>query len=40
MLTSRKGISSLQLSKELEIKQPTAWYMMTGKSITYKELVK
>ncbi len=28
LLTSRKGISSLQLSKELNIKQSTAWYMM------------
>lgn len=28
LLTSRKGISSLQLSKELSIKQSTAWYMM------------
>ena len=28
MLTSRKGISSLQLSKEIDIKQSTAWYMM------------
>ncbi len=28
LLTSRKGISSLQLSKELDIKQSSAWYMM------------
>ena len=28
LMTSRKGVSSLQLSKELSIKQPTAWYMM------------
>ena len=28
LLTSRKGISSLQISKELNIKQSTAWYMM------------
>ncbi len=28
LLTSRKGISSLQLSKELDITQTTAWYMM------------
>lgn len=28
LLTARKGVSSLQLSKELNIKQSTAWYMM------------
>ncbi len=28
LLTSRKGISSLQISKELGIRQSTAWYMM------------
>ena len=28
VLTARKGISSYQLSKELGIRQPTAWYMM------------
>ena len=28
LLTSRKGISSLQLSKELDITQKTAWYML------------
>ena len=28
MLTARKGISSLQLAKELSIRQPNAWYMM------------
>ena len=28
MMTSRKGVSSLQLSKELSIKQSTAWYML------------
>ena len=28
MLTSRKGVSSMQLSHELKIKQPTAWYLM------------
>lgn len=28
LLTSRKGVSSMQLSKELSIKQSTAWYMM------------
>ncbi len=28
MLTARKGISSIQLGKELKVKQPTAWYMM------------
>lgn len=28
LLTSRKGISSLQLSKELGVKQATAWYML------------
>ena len=28
MLTARKGISSMQLSKELSVTQPTTWYMM------------
>lgn len=28
MLTARKGISSVQLGKELKIRQPNAWYMM------------
>ncbi len=28
MLTDRKGISSMELSKKLQIKQPTAWYML------------
>ncbi len=28
MLTARKGISSVQLSKELSVQQRTAWYMM------------
>ena len=28
MLTARKGISSMQLSKELSIQQRSAWYMM------------
>ena len=28
MLTARKGISSMQLSKELSVQQRTAWYMM------------
>jgi Mn-dependent DtxR family transcriptional regulator len=28
MLTARKGISSLQLSKELGITQKSAWYML------------
>lgn len=28
LLTSRKGISSLQLSKELAVTQSTAWYML------------
>ena len=28
MLTTRKGISSIQLSKELAVQQRTAWYMM------------
>ena len=28
MLTARKGISSMQLSKELSIKQLSAWYML------------
>lgn len=28
LMTSRKGISSLQLSKELSVQQTTAWYML------------
>lgn len=28
LMTSRKGISSLQLSKELDISQPSSWYML------------
>ena len=28
LMTARKGISSLQLSKELAISQPSAWYML------------
>ncbi len=28
MLTARKGISSIQLSKELSVRQATAWYML------------
>ena len=28
VVTSRKGISSLQLSKELSVRQPTAWFML------------
>ena len=28
LMTARKGISSLQLSKELAVSQPTAWYML------------
>ena len=28
LLTLRRGVSSLQLSKELSVKQSTAWYMM------------
>lgn len=28
MMTARKGISSVQLSKELQVKQATAWYML------------
>lgn len=28
MLTARKGISSMQLSKELSVQQRTAWYML------------
>ena len=28
LMTSRKGISSLQLSKELQVGQDTAWYML------------
>ena len=27
-MTARKGISSLQLSKELSVHQATAWYML------------
>lgn len=28
LMTPRKGISSLQLSKELDVTQTTAWYML------------
>ena len=28
LMTARKGISSLQLSKELSVSQPTAWYIL------------
>ena len=28
LMTSRRGISSLQISKELAITQPTAWYLL------------
>ena len=28
LMTARKGISSLQLSKELDVTQKTAWYML------------
>ena len=28
LVTARKGISSLQLSKELSISQPTAWFLL------------
>ncbi len=28
LLTSRKGISSMQLSKELSIRQPSAWFLL------------
>ena len=28
LVTARKGISSLQLSKELSVTQPTAWFML------------
>ena len=28
LMTARKGISALQLSKELEVSYPTAWYML------------
>ena len=28
MVTSRKGISSLQLSKELDVTQKTAWFLL------------
>ena len=28
LMTSRKGISSLQLSKEIDVQQRTAWYML------------
>ncbi len=28
LMTSRKGISSLQLSKEIGVQQRTAWYML------------
>ena len=28
LMTARKGVSSYQLSKELDVSQPTAWYML------------
>ena len=28
LMTARKGVSSLQLSKELSVSQPTAWYIL------------
>ena len=28
LMTARKGVSSLQLSKGLDVSQPTAWYML------------
>lgn len=28
LMTARKGISSLQLSKEISVSQPTSWYML------------
>lgn len=49
MLTSRKGISSLQLSKEIGITQKSAWFLLqrldaliaagVGRRITYKDLI-
>ena len=30
LMTARKGVSSLQLSKELSVTQTTAWYMLHG----------
>jgi len=46
LLTARKGISSLQLSKEIGITQKSAWFVLhrlraatAGKRITYKELI-
>lgn len=45
LVTSRKGISSLQLSKEIGITQKSAWFMLQrlreacgNKRLTYKEL--
>ena len=44
LVTSRKGISSVQLSKEIGITQKTAWFMLQrlreacGRRLTYAEL--
>ena len=50
LVTARKGISSMQLAKEIGVTQKSAWFMLqrlreacfiaavTGKRITYKEL--
>lgn len=43
LVTARKGISSLQLSKEIGITQKSAWFMLhrlreAGKRLTYERL--
>lgn len=30
LVTARKGISSLQLSKQIGVTQKTAWFVLTG----------
>lgn len=46
LVTSRKAISSMQLSKDLSIRQASAWFLLhrlreaCGKRITYAELTR
>jgi biotin operon repressor len=44
LVTARKGISSMQLAKEIGITQKSAWFMLqrlreAWKRITYKEVI-